>query len=976
MRAPHVWCIAIILLSLPLDAQAPAADITAAHAAIDSATAAVERGEGAAALDRARRSLNAARAADTRLIRLHTGSLERRLYLHDAAEQTLMPLAEAGTSGTPLDAAGVGAAMEMVALLQRRGRITEARQYVELAREGALAIGDSISAADAEIVLAGITLRTGNALAAWAHLSRADSVIGQRDPRIRARVHCQRAAMLGFGARSDASAEARRGAALAESAGARRIEASCWLAMGAGFAQRGVADSAMPALTRAVDLARAAHDDATLAAALQWRGYLHRILGRPGQAHSDLLAGVEAGSRSDTRNPLAWSWLNLGLVSLSLRDPAGATASLSAAAAEFESQGDQWGLHTAIQSQAGVLTQLGEFDSADSLTQRVREWGQRIGNRTTEADALGQLVRIARARGDRALARARLDTLGRLYSAPELRAWQGSLAYPRALDAIAFRRLEEAERLLRHRLQELPPERVSDRAAALSRLAEVQHLRGRPAEAAMSLASAMGELESQRASLNDEALRRMVFQTDHVSAEADLGVAAVIGGVASARLVEEAFALAERRRARELADRLLRLSGLTGAKMVVPRRYEPASLGALQDALRALGAAGLVYVAGRGSEPITVFVLTSDTAIAVSLATADSVDGLARRALGLLESGESPPSAVLRALHATLLAPVIAHLPAGTHRLLIVPEGPVHRVPFAALEDGKGAPIAAQYAIAMIPSATILTELQQRPRRTDAVRALVLADPAHDFMAADASAAANQLRAAFMSAGAAGPLPGARREARRVARFAPVRDVRLGRHATAAALRQPSVTSYRVIHIASHSVIDDASPLRSAIALAPAGDDHGFVTAADLATTRFDADLVVLSACRTARGRLLDGEGEQGLAAALLASGARAVVVSHWNVRDDATARLMEDLYAAIASGLPVVDALAVAQRRSIARAESPAVWASFAVVGDPLAAPPLEEPRRFPLALLLAATAVVGSLLLARRARRRTHTH
>lgn len=971
MRAPPVWCIAVILLPLRLDAQSRAADIAAAHAAIDSATAAVERGDGAAALERARRALNASRTTDTRLTRLHAGSIERRLYLHDAAEQTLRPLAGAATSGAPLDAAGVGAAMEMVALLQRRGRITEARQYVERAREGALAIGDSISAADAEIILAGIALRTGDAQAAWAHLSRADSVIGQRDPRIRARVHCQRAAMLGFGARSDASAEARRGAALAESAGARRIEASCWLAMGAGFAQRGVADSAMPALTRAVDLAREAHDDATLAAALQWRGYLHRILGRPGQAHGDLLAGVEAGSRSDTRNPLAWSWLNLGLVSLSLRDPASATASLSAATAEFEDQGDQWGLHTAMQSQAGVLTQLGEFDAADGLTQRVREWGQRIGNRTTEADALSQLVRIARSRGDRALARARLDSLSRLYTAPELRAWQGSLAYPRALDAIASRRLDEAEQLLHERLHALPPERVSDRSAALSRLAEVQHLRGRPTEAAAFLTAAMDELETQRASLSDDALRRMVFQTDHASAEADLGVAAVIGGVASAGLVAEAFALAERRRARELTDRLLRVSGLAGTPTAAPRRYEPASLDALQRGLRALDAASVVYVAGRGSEPITAFVLTSDTAIAVSLATADSVDGLTRRALGLLESGESPPSVVLRALHATLLAPALAHLPAGTRRLMIVPEGPVHRVPFAALEDERGAPLAAQYALAMVPSATVLAELQQRPRRTDTARALVLADPVHDFTAASGSAAANHLRAAFVSAGASGALPGARREAHRIARFAPVRDVRLGRQATAAALRQPSVASYRVIHIASHSVIDDASPLRSAIALAPEADDAGFVTAADLATTRFDADLVVLSACRTARGRLLDGEGEQGLAAALLASGARAVVVSHWDVRDDATAQLMEDLYEAIASGLPVIDALAAAQRRSIARAESPAVWAAFSVVGDPLAAPPLEVPKRLPLAVLLAALAVVGLLLLLGRARR-----
>jgi CHAT domain-containing protein len=258
-------------------------------------------------------------------------------------------------------------------------------------------------------------------------------------------------------------------------------------------------------------------------------------------------------------------------------------------------------------------------------------------------------------------------------------------------------------------------------------------------------------------------------------------------------------------------------------------------------------------------------------------------------------------------------------------------------------------------------------------------RLLVLADPAPatPVTATPVTATrAHALETVFAAAGATGALPGARREARRVARYAPLRELRTGHHATEDALLRTDLRDVALLHIASHAVVDDASPLRTAIALAPSNGSDGFLTAMDIATLDLRADLVVLSGCRTARGRVIGGEGLQGLAGPFLAAGARALVASHWEVRDNATVALMDDLYAALARGAPAADALADAQRHAIARGDPPAVWAAFTLLGDPMAAPPLETPRGVPLVrTTLALLALLSAGAAARQYARRRNT-
>jgi hypothetical protein len=102
---------------------------------------------------------------------------------------------------------------------------------------------------------------------------------------------------------------------------------------------------------------------------------------------------------------------------------------------------------------------------------------------------------------------------------------------------------------------------------------------------------------------------------------------------------------------------------------------------------------------------------------------------------------------------------------------------------------------------------------------------------------------------------------------------------------------------------------------------------------------------VVLSACRTAGGVAITGEGMEGLTAPLVAAGARSVVATQWRIGDRSAVRLVSDFYSGLARGLPVAEALRSAKLAAIARGAPPSDWAGFTVVGDPFARVALATP-------------------------------
>jgi len=228
--------------------------------------------------------------------------------------------------------------------------------------------------------------------------------------------------------------------------------------------------------------------------------------------------------------------------------------------------------------------------------------------------------------------------------------------------------------------------------------------------------------------------------------------------------------------------------------------------------------------------------------------------------------------------------------------------------------------------------------------------------------------------------GAFVPLPASAAEVRAAGRLTPDAVIRLGAGASEAYLKRSDAAQYRIIHFATHALVDDESLDRTALVLAAGDGENGLVSPAELAALRLDADLIVLSGCRTARGVVFTGEGVQGLAGPLLEAGARSVLATLWSVGDREAAWFMGAFYEAAGGGAMVGDALAQAKRAAIVRGDPPSVWAAFVLVGNPavrLPLPPAEKQPGAPRwpALVLASLGVALAVLeLARVARRAAH--
>jgi len=181
-----------------------------------------------------------------------------------------------------------------------------------------------------------------------------------------------------------------------------------------------------------------------------------------------------------------------------------------------------------------------------------------------------------------------------------------------------------------------------------------------------------------------------------------------------------------------------------------------------------------------------------------------------------------------------------------------------------------------------------------------------------------------------------------RREVEGVSRgFGKQATVYLGAEATEA--RAKSITKTRYLHFATHGLLDARSPLDSALALTlPAerrtGEENGLLQAWEIfEQLRIDADLVTLSACETALGDDVAGEGLIGLTRAFHYAGARTVLASLWAVADTSTSALMTKVYTHLRAGMSKDEALRRAQLDAIARpaTAAPFHWAAFTLSGD-----------------------------------------
>lgn len=288
---------------------------------------------------------------------------------------------------------------------------------------------------------------------------------------------------------------------------------------------------------------------------------------------------------------------------------------------------------------------------------------------------------------------------------------------------------------------------------------------------------------------------------------------------------------------------------------------------------------------------------------AFTLSDTASLDGMVRSFRTQIASRDLDYRVSAMALYNALIGPA-ANALRGADRWILSPDGALWDVPFQALMDPQGKHLLETHGLSYAPSLSVLREMRDKPA---AQGSLLVAAPI-----AESAREANAIAALYGSGHA---------------------TLLAGNHADANAFRE-NAEGAAVIHIASHAETEANHPLESFLLFA--GD--GAVTARDLLGMRLKADMVVLSACETARGKIGQGDGVMGLGWALLAAGARSSVLSQWKVDSAATGDLMIDFHRRLAGGK--TDRAEALRQASLATMRSPGrlhpfYWAAFIVLGD-----------------------------------------
>ena len=362
-----------------------------------------------------------------------------------------------------------------------------------------------------------------------------------------------------------------------------------------------------------------------------------------------------------------------------------------------------------------------------------------------------------------------------------------------------------------------------------------------------------------------------------------------------------------------------------------------------------------------GSEDAFIWAATREGIVMAKAGSSAALNEAARQLHTALKGYGAVPLAqrlqLSERLYDAALAPVEAHI-AGKRRLLIAPDGALHYIPFATLRSGGAAGrrfLVETNDIAVIPSIGMLRTSKRRDARTAPAKEMLLVDdPVYalsDSRLAIVAAgtrpqpAATESRWKMLFRGAeAGRdlprLPATAREATSIALLLPAGQVdRLeGFAATRDGFLGADLGRYRLIHVASHAMMDADVPQASALILSTfdrrSQQIDGRVLAADFVNIRLNADAVVLSACDTALGKSVAGEGLMGLRYVVLARGAKSVVSSLWPAADQGTAQLMVQFYTALLRGrLAGPAALAQAMRSMLhGPFADPSVWGAFAI--------------------------------------------
>jgi CHAT domain-containing protein/Tfp pilus assembly protein PilF len=715
------------------------------------------------------------------------------------------------------------------------------------------------------------------------------------------------------------------------------------------YSQLGNTKRALDYYQRSLELVRKVKDDRRAAATLNNIAALYQELGEPQKAiqtHMEALplrrTSGDADGEANTLHGLGRAYARSG-AQMTAREY------FALSLAIHRTLGNRHMLARALRSAADLDREAGELGRARTTLEEALEISHAIRDKKGIADSLTGLAHVERDGGDLERAHQRAEEALAALEALRLTVVSPSL---RASLVSSARNLRELEIDVLMRLHTRQPD-GGFAAAAL-----VANEQGR----ARSLLELLGESHDEiRRGVDPALLARERELQSQISAKAELQTRLL-----SRKQTDGETAVLEKE-LRELAVELEQSqSRIRAASPQYAALMHPAPLDLREIQTKVLDDDTVLLEFALGDERSYLWAVTPASIDVFELPSRVEVTSAARRVYDLLTErnrridGESAAARATRLRHADeaylaaarnasrmLLGPAAALL--VNKRLLIVADGILQYLPFGALPaPGADRPLIVDHEIVTSPSASVVAVLRQETanRQPTPKTLAVFADPV--FSAEDPRVIPVGSIADRSVPGSGGRdwmrLRFSRTEAGEIARLAGVDSTfaALDFDASRETAMRPELADYRIVHFATHSLLNNDNPELSGVVLslvdASGRPRNGYLRLYDIYNLRLNADLVVLSACSTALGEEVQGEGLIGLTRGFLYAGAARVAGTLWEVDDRTTAEVMKRFYQGmLARGERPAAALRAAQIALWKSKgwEAPYYWAAFALEGE-----------------------------------------
>ncbi len=688
-------------------------------------------------------------------------------------------------------------------------------------------------------------------------------------------------------------------------------------------------------------------------------GRAYRQLGNNNRALDFYRQSLALSQRLGKRRVAAYAFTDIGAIYNSLNQKQFALDQYKEVLKFYRQEGDRRGQANTLKTIGDIHYSSGDKPQALTYFQRCLSLSREASDRSSEATALYDIARAERDRGD-------LDAaLGHITESLNIIETLRSQVASQQLRTSYFASIQKHYGLyvaLLMQMHQLNP----DGGFAIAAFKASESARSRSL-----VETLLGSGNEMRLHANPDLLERQQMLQLKLSSKAFYLMRL------RNNTLTEAGAEQIEREMRELTNEyheveaLIKINNPRYASLTQP---SPPRLEDIQAELRGDDIVLLEYALGEAKSYL--WAVTSDSFTSYELPERLTVEAAARSVYQLLSTRGSGDSGErygreAAALSRMLLGPVASRL--NGKRLLIVADGALQYIPFEALpfpqpdgSDGsssstgggsdEASPLVLKHEVVYLPSASTLVALRRTKSSPVGARksVFVLADPVFDVddprlkiqpqrATVDATAPSPPIAYLAGAGGRVQRLPATQQEAAEIVALAR-RDAAVvtGFAASRAMAQSDELNHYRIVHFATHSIINSQYPELSGIFLSMINergeDQNGFLQLHDIYGLKLSADLVVLSGCSTGLGKDVKGEGLVGLTRGFMYAGSPRVVASLWKVDDRASAELMGSFYRALLEEkLPPAEALRSAKEVMWrqGRWRSPHYWAAFVIQGE-----------------------------------------